>query len=308
MTSMKAMRILEWGKPLQLTEVAVPVPADDEALVRVHAASINPLDAAIAAGYLSFMTSVPMTLGVDYSGEVVATGKDVTHVKPGDEVFGMLPFRSGTFSEYATPKVHEVARKPASIDHIHASAIPLPAMAAWQSLFEHGSFRDGERVLIHGVAGALGSVATQLAKNRGAYVYGTDIPQKRPHMASIPVDHFIDHAAERFEDLVQDVDVVLDYVGGEYAERSYKVLKTGGRYVTTLGLDTPQDEPQRRGFKSIGFGAVPKADLLGEVAKLVDEGKLKTFVNRTFPLAEAQAAMEYRFTTKDPGKIVLTLV
>ena len=139
---MKAVRVNEWGKPVQLEDVPQPKAADDEALVRVHAASINPFDAAIVAGYLASMVTPPLTLGADYSGEVVEVGKNVTHVKPGDAVFGVIPARTGTFAEYTTPKASEIALKPKSLDHNHASTIPLPAMAAWQSLFEHGGFQE----------------------------------------------------------------------------------------------------------------------------------------------------------------------
>jgi NADPH:quinone reductase-like Zn-dependent oxidoreductase len=305
---MKAVRVNEWGKPVQLEDIPQPKPANDEALVRVHAASINPFDAAIVAGYMSFMATPPLTLGTDFSGEVVEVGRDVTHVKPGDAVYGVIPIRSGTFSEYATPKTHEMALKPKSLDHIHASTIPLPSMAAWQSLFEHGQFKNGERVLIHGVAGNVGGLAAQFAKSKGAYVYGTDIPEKAKHVAGLGIDRFIDVKSERFEDVVENVDVVLDYIGGEFMERSYNVLKPGGRYVTALTMQTPQEEAEKRGIRSLGFGAQPRAELLAQIADLVDAGKLKVFVNRTFPLDEAQAALDYRFMTKAPGKVVLTVL
>jgi NADPH:quinone reductase-like Zn-dependent oxidoreductase len=305
---MKAIRVNEWGKPVQFEEIPQPKAADDEALVRVHSASINPLDSAIVSGYLSFMVTPPLTLGADYSGEVVEVGKDVTHVKPGDQVFGVIPIRSGTFAEYTTPKANEVALKPKSLDHHHASTIPLPAMAAWQSLFEHGHFKNGERVLIHGVAGNVGGLAAQFAKSQGAYIYGTDIPEKAQHVSSLGIDRFIDVKSERFEDVVENVDVVLDYIGGEYMERSYSILNSGGRYVTSLLMQTPQEEPEKRGFKSTGFGAEPRVDLLAKFADLIDAGLLKVFVNRTFPLKDAQEALDYRLTTKIPGKVVLTVL
>ena len=305
---MKAIRINEWGKALELEDIPQPKPNDDEVLVRVHAASINPLDAAVMAGYLSFMATTPMTLGVDFSGVAVDVGKDVTHIKPGDEVFGVTPFRSGTFSEYTNPKANEVARKPKSLDHIHASTIPLPAMAAWQSLFEHGAFKSGERLLIYGVAGNVGGLAAQFAKSKGAYIYGTDIPEKAAHADGLGIDRFIDVKSERFEDVVENVDVVLDFIGGEFIERSYSILKPGGRFVTALAMQTPQEEPEKRGFRSVGLGAQPRADLLAQVADLVDAGKLKVFVNRTFPLEQANAAMAHRMETKEPGKVVLTIL
>jgi len=305
---MKAARVYEWGKPVQIEDIPQPKAADDEALVKVHAASINPFDAAIAAGYLSSMLTPPLTLGADFSGEVVEVGKNVTHVKPGDTVFGVIPVRTGTFAEYTTPKANELAHKPKSLDHNHASTIPLPAMAAWQSLFEHAKFKSGERVLIHGVAGNVGGLAAQFAKSQGGFVYGTDIPEKSKHVAGLGIDRFIDAKSERFEDVVENVDIVLDYIGGEFMERSYSVLKSGGRYVTALMMQTPQEEAEKRGFSSTGFGAQPRAELLAEIANLVDAGKLKVFVNRTFPLKEAQTAMDFRLTTKAPGKVVLTVL
>jgi NADPH:quinone reductase-like Zn-dependent oxidoreductase len=215
---------------------------------------------------------------------------------------------SGTFSEYATPKANEVALKPKSLDHVHASVVPLPALAAWQSLFEHGQFKDGERVLIHGVGGAVGGLAAQFAKSRGAYVYGTDITEKAEHVAGLGIDKFIDTKCDRFEDVVKDVDLVLDYVGGDFTERSYSLLGTGNRYVSSLVLETPQDEPKKRGFHSTGFGAQPRADQLANFADLLDAGKLKVFVNRTFPLEEAQSALDYRYLSNTPGKVVLMLL
>jgi NADPH:quinone reductase-like Zn-dependent oxidoreductase len=158
------------------------------------------------------------------------------------------------------------------------------------------------------VAGNVGGLAAQFAKSKGAYVYGTDIPEKAKHVAGLGIDRFIDVKSERFEDVVENVDVVLDYIGGEFMERSYNVLKPGGRYVTALAMQTPQEEAEKRGIRSLGFGAQPRAELLAQIADLVDAGKLKVFVNRTFPLDEAQAALDYRFMTKAPGKVVLTVL
>jgi NADPH:quinone reductase-like Zn-dependent oxidoreductase len=304
---MKAARVNEWGKPVQVEDIPQPTPNNDEVLVRVHAASINPFDTAVTAGYLSFMATPPLTVGTDFAGEVVAIGADITHVAPGDEVYGLVVLRSGTFAEYTTAKAQELSHKPKSLDYIHAAALPLPSMAAWQSLFDLAQLQSGERVLIHGVAGNVGSLAAQLAKEKGAYVYGTDIPEKAKFIQDLGIDRFINMQEERFEDIVEDVDIVLDYVGGDYLERSYTVLKAGGRYVTSLVMDTPQEEAQRRGIRSLGLGSQPRADLLAEVAERIDAGKLKVFVNRTFPLDEIEAAMEYRLKTTEPGKVVLTI-
>jgi NADPH:quinone reductase-like Zn-dependent oxidoreductase len=304
---MKAVRVNAWQQPLQIEDLPDPTPQNDEVLVRVRAASLNPLDAAVWAGYLSFMLTPPLTLGTDFAGEVVAVGEDIQHVAPGDAVYGLVPMHSGTFAEFTVAKAHEVAHKPRSLDYIQAAALPLPSMAAWQSLFDRAEFQRGERVLIHGAAGTVGSLALQLAKREGAFVYGTDIPEKAEFIQGLGLDRFIDARAERFEDVVEDVDIVLDYVGGDYLERSYKVLRAGGRYVNSLMLDTPQEEAQARGFRSVGLASQARADDLAKVAELVDAGRLKVFVNRTFPLADVAAAMDFRMKTTAPGKVVLTV-
>jgi len=304
---MKAVRVNEWGKPVQLEDIPQPVPNNDEVLVRVHAASINPFDTAVIAGYMSFMASPPLTLGTDFAGEVVAVGADITHVGPGDAVYGLVVLRSGTFAEYTTAKAHEITHKPKSLDYIHAAALPLPSMAAWQSLFDLAQLQSGERVLIHGVAGNVGSLAVQFAKDKGAYVYGTDIPEKAKFIQDLGIDRFINTKEERFEDIVENVDIVLDYVGGDFLERSYTVLKPGGRYVTSLLMETPQEEAHSRGIRSLGLASQPRADLLAQVAEWIDAGKLKVFVNRTFPLDQVEAAMEHRLKTTEPGKVVLTI-
>lgn len=304
---MKAVRVNAWQQPLQLEDIPQPTPQSDEVLVRVHAASINPFDTAVAAGYVSFMATPPLTLGTDFAGEAVAVGADIQHIAPGDAVYGLVPLRSGTFAEFTTAKAHEIAHKPSSLDYIHAAALPLPSMAAWQSLFDHAQLQSGERVLIHGVAGNVGSLALQFAKSQGAYVYGTDIPEKAQFIQGLGLDRFINIQAERFEDVVEDVTIVLDYVGGEYLERSYNVLKPGGRYVTSMLMETPQDEAGRRGIRSVGLASQPRADTLATVAEWVDTGKLKVFVNRTFPLEQVAAAMDFRLKTTAPGKVVLTI-
>jgi NADPH:quinone reductase-like Zn-dependent oxidoreductase len=146
-------------------------------LVRVHAASLNPVDFSIAAGYLQSMLSGPMTLDTDFAGEVVSVGPDVTHVNPGAAVFGMIPIRSGSLAEYAVPKSNEVAAKPATLDSVQVATVPLAITAAWQAL-GLAQLQRGERVLIHGAGGGVGSFAVQLAKGRGAYVIASDLPEK----------------------------------------------------------------------------------------------------------------------------------
>ena len=304
---MKAVRVNAWQQPVQIEDIPQPTPQKDEVLVRVHAASLNPFDTAVVAGYLAAMATPPLTLGTDFAGEVVAVGADIKNVAPGDAVYGLVVLTSGTFAEFTIAKAHELAHKPRSLDYVQAAALPLPSMAAWQSLFDRAQLQRGERVLIHGAGGTVGTLALQLAKGEGAYVYGTDVPEKAKFAQGLGLDRFINSKSERFEDIVENVNVVLDLVGGEYLERSYNVLKPGGRYVTSMMMETPQDEAQRRGIRSLGLASQPRGDVLAKVAELVDAGKLKVFVNRTFPLADVTAAMEYRLKTTAPGKVVLTV-
>jgi NADPH:quinone reductase-like Zn-dependent oxidoreductase len=303
---MKAIRLNGWGKALELEDVPQPEPNDNEVLVHVHAASINPFDAAVQAGYMQSMARIPLTLGTDFAGEVVAVGSNITHLKPGHAVYGLSPLGAGAFAEYMTAKAHEVTHKPQSLDYVSSAAVPLPAMAAWISLFELLQVKSGERLLIHGAGGNVGSIATQLAKTEGAFVYGMDRPGKAEYSRKLGIDHFISNQ-ERFEDIVKDVDAVLDLIGGEFMERSYNVLRPGGRYVTSLLVETPQEEPQRRGIRSIGLAAWPNAEILAKMAERIDSGKVQVLVNRTFPLEEVNAAMAYRLETHAPGKIVLTV-
>jgi NADPH:quinone reductase-like Zn-dependent oxidoreductase len=238
---------------------------------------------------------------------VAAVGSSITHLKPGDEVYGLCPLGTGAFAEYTTVKANAVTRKPKSWDYVCSAITPLPSMAAWKSLFELLQVKRGERLLIHGAAGAVGGLAVQLAKGEGIFVYGTDIPEKAEHIRKLGIDRFIS-SQERFEDIVKDVDAVLDLVGGEMMERSYKVLKPGGRYVTSLLAETPQEEPQRLGIRSMGLAAWPNAEILNQMAQRIDSGKVQMFVNRTFPLEQVNEAMAYRLTTREPGKVALTIL
>lgn len=305
---MKAMRVNGWGQPVQMEDIPQPVPASDEVLVRVHAASINPFDTFVHAGYLQGMLSTPLTLGTDFSGEVIETGPDIQHVKPGDAVYGLVPLHSGSFSEYLVAKAHEVAHKPKTLSYIEAAGVPLAALAAYQSLFELGQAQKGQRVLIIGAGGAVGGCAVQLALDLGAEVYAVDVPGRVDFIRSLGAAHVINAQAERYEDVVGTVDLVLDFVGGENLERSLNVLSSGGRYVTSLVLQAPPPEAERRGIQAIGLGTQARTEQLDDLAQRIDSGQLKIFINRTFPLEETQAAMEYRLTTSEPGKVVLTVV
>ena len=303
---MKAVRINQWGQPYQIEDIPQPVPGNDEVLVRDHAASLNPVDSAVVAGYLQGMASLPMTAGTDFAGEVVTVGADVTHVRPGDAVVGVIPIRGGAFAEYATAKANEVGLKPTSLDYQQAAAVPLVALTAWQSVFDVAQLQSGERVLIHGAGGSVGAFAVQLAKDKGAYVIANDMAAKKAFLQELGVDQIVDAQAERFEDVIQPVDVVLNFATEELVQRSYAVLKSGGRYVTTL-QQPPQEEAEKLGIRSQSVFAFLQTtpDHFVQIAAMIDAGKLKVRVSDVFPLDEAQAALERRQTSTAPGKIVL---
>jgi NADPH:quinone reductase-like Zn-dependent oxidoreductase len=303
---MKAMRLNGWGQPLQLEDIPQPTPAGDEVLVRVHAASINPLDAMIQAGYLQGYVSVPLTMGTDFAGEAVEVGSEITHIRPGDAVFGLVPMRSGAFAEYLVAKANEVTRKPKTLDFHQSAGVPLACLAAYQSLFTLGQAQKTERVLIIGAAGAVGATAIQLAKNAGLYVYAVDFPEKADFVHQLGPDRFIDGKTERFEDITGKVDLVLDFVGGDHLQRCYSVLEPGGRYVTSLFLPEA-NEAEKRGIRTAALAVQPRVDHLDDLAQRIDSHQLKTFVNCTFPLLEAQSAFEHRMKSLSPGKIILSI-
>ncbi|RIK43019.1 MAG: NADPH:quinone reductase [Chloroflexi bacterium] len=298
---MKAVRVKQWGQPLQLEEIPQPVPGNDEVLVRVRASSVNPIDGVIAAGHMQEMYSLPITLGTDFSGDVVSVGREANHVQPEDAVYGMS-LQRGTFAEFAAVKASGVARKPRSLDYVQAAAVPLTALSAWQTLFDLAKLQRGERLLIQGAAGGIGAFAVQMAKEKGAYVMGSDIPDKGDFLRELGTDQVIDAMGERFEDVVGHVDVVLDLVGRDLVERSFNVLSPGGRYVTTIGKPS-QEEAQKRGIEAHTTFTQPTVEELTQIAQLIDAGKLKVFIGRTFPLEEAAAALEFKQEGVTPGKV-----
>ncbi len=303
---MKAVRINEWGQPLQIEEISQPSPASDEVLVQVHAAAVNPVDQGTAAGYLKEMLTAPHTLGTDFAGEVVEVGADVTHVKPGDAVYGFIPMRGGTFAEFVATKSSEVALKPQSLTFEQAAAAPLVGLSAWQTLVNVAKLQRGERILIHGAGGGVGSFAVQLAKDIGAYVIATEKGHNVAFVKQLGADEVIDVDSQRFEDVVGQVDVVLDLVGGEYVERSFNVIKPGGRYVTTAAR-LQEGAGKEQGIVAMGQFTQPTIEELTKLAEAIDAGKLNVFVSRTFPIEETQSALYYKPEDGAPGKVIINV-
>ncbi|MEU3771706.1 NADP-dependent oxidoreductase [Streptomyces sp. NPDC032472] len=310
---MRAVVISQWGGPEVLTEVETdrPEPGLNEILVRVHAAGVNPVDwKTRASGALVDWAEVPIS-GWDVSGTVEAVGPGVTLYRPGDEVYGMplFPRQAGGYAEYVVGPARHFARKPASLDHVQAAALPLAALTAWQALVDGADVQPGERVLVHAAAGGVGHLAVQIAKARGAYVIGTASTAKHGLLRELGADEVVDYRSQDFAEVVADVDVVLDALGGEVARRSLEVLKPGGRLVTLPGPDdVPAAEAAERGVYAAWTLVEPDRKGLEEIAALADRGQLKPLVDTVLPLSEAAKAHEIGELGRTTGKIVLTVV
>ena len=312
MATMKAVRIHEYGGPevLRYEQAPRPVAGAGEVLIRVHAAGVNPVDWKVRAGFAKdrLKYNLPFIPGWDLSGVVEAVGPGISRLKVGEEVYSRPDIaRDGSYAEYIVAKESEVARKPQSIDHVHAAAIPLAALTAWQALFDGAKLSAGQTVLIHGAAGGVGSFAVQFAKMKGARVIGTASKKNHEYLRSLGADETIDYNTTKFEDVVQNVDVVLDTITGETADRSYRVIKKGGVYVSIL-MPPSQEKAAAHGVRAVHTFVQASGEQLSEIAKLVDSGKLKITIEKVFPLSEARAAQELNAQGHTRGKIVLRVI
>lgn len=305
--SARAARIHARGGPeaLRIERIAVPTPGNDEVLVRIHYASVNPVDWKLQeAGRLPF----PATPGGDFSGEVVALGAGVTGFVCGDLVAGIADprERGGSYAEYVAVAAADVVRKPDAFSMAEAAAYPTAAVAAWRYLVEAARVRPGERVLVHGGAGGVGSMAVQIAKARGAYVIATASARNQDYLRGIGADRTIDYRSTRFEDVVDGVDVVVDTVGGETLARSEAVLRDGGRLVTLVG-----SVPQRIcAIGRIVCPATPPWNVrqgLDGVAPLIASGRLKVNIERSYPLQDIVAAQQHNKAGNTRGKVVVDM-
>jgi len=303
---MKAIRIHQYGGPEVLAQVEMnrPAPGPNEVLIKVQAASVNPADWKLRAGYMKdiFPLTFPSTLGWDVSGTVEEAGADVTRFKRGDEVYALL--EGGGYAEYAVARETVVARKPRTLDHAQTAAVPVAGLTAWQALFEVAGLSAGQKVLIHAAAGGVGNFAVQFAKAKGAYVIGTASSKNQAFLRELGVDRAVDYQRTRFEDVARDVDVVLDTIGGDTLERSFKALKRGGTLVSLV--QPPSEESAAKyGVRALFYGAHASSSDLAEIAKQIDNGKVKPVVEIVLPLAEARRAHELSQGGHIRGKIVL---
>jgi len=304
---MKADELIEYkdqGGVTRIREVGKPEVAEGKLLVEVHAASVNPLDWKIRDGM--FKAPVPAVLGGDFAGVVVEAGPDVESFRPGDQVFGMANvFNGGTgsFAEYDLADAGSAAIRPAQISYEEAAALPLTGVMALQAM-DNLEVSSGKKILIHGGAGGIGSMAVQMAKDLGAYVAVTCAGDDFDYVRSLGADEAIDFEESRFEELLSDYDGVLDLVGGEVYNRSYQVLKPGGIIVSSL-MQPDGELMKQHQVKAVYQGFEVTTGRLTRLAGLVVDGVVKVHIARTFPLEKADEAMTYQKTVHPQGKVVI---
>lgn len=311
---MKAVQINTYGGN-EILEVNNNVPkpsiAKHQVLVAVHAASLNPIDKAIRAGYLKEMAPLrfPATLGGDFSGIVTEVGGGVSHTKVGDPVYGqaiLLNGGTGTLAQFVGANASNTARKPQNASYDEAAALPLAGVSALQALEDHIALQHGQRILIHGGAGGIGSIAVQLAKSLGGYVATTVRADDRNYVKELGADQVIDYQKEAFEKLLTEFDAVLDTVGGDTTNRSFQVLRRGGILVSMLGQPDPE-LAKKSGVTVIGQNTNSNTQHLNRLAELIDGGKIKIHVDKVFPLEKAREAFRHLEEGHPRGKIVVKI-
>jgi len=315
---MKAVRIHAFGGPevMRLEDVARPVPAADEILIKVYASGVNPTDWGIRQGGNDFLRpflKLPMTLGWDAAGMVEEIGSEVTAFQKGDAVYGEPNFPGdGSYAEYCVAKASQFALKPKSIGFNEAAGVPLAGLTAWTAIFEHGKLQPGQRILVQGASGGVGSFAVQFAKAKGAYVIGTASASNLDYLQQLGADEVIDYRNQKFEELVHDVDVVFEASPlRDNAERlkSVTVLKAGGILVS-VNIDLPFNEEvlaalARKQATGELSANQPRQEWLTEIAQLIDAGKVKVFVSKVYPLEQVAEAHRESETWHVRGKLVL---
>ncbi|WP_433205949.1 NADP-dependent oxidoreductase [Nocardia sp. CA-107356] len=281
---------------LEIVEVDRPSAGPGEVVVRVAATGMNAADWKLRSGLVRKLGDPPFTLGFDVSGIVAEVGPGVEQFRVGDEVYGMVLSRAGAYAEYVVAQADILAPKPASIDHIHAAAVPTAVLTAWQGLAEVVA---GQRVLVHAASGGVGHFAVQIAKNRGAHVIGTARAANHEFLGELGADEVIDYTTIDFADAVRDIDVVFDLVGGEYGSRSLPVLATGGRLIDAQGNDAEDDPRYERLY------VTPSGSDLRELAALFEDGRLRVEIDQVLPMAEVVKAHHLSESGRVRGKIVL---
>jgi NADPH:quinone reductase-like Zn-dependent oxidoreductase len=310
-STMMAWRVHEFGPPeaMKFERVPRPEPGLGQVLVRVAAAGVGPWDGWIRAGKSALPQPLPLTLGSDLSGEIVALGPEVSELRVGDQVYGVTnPQFVGAYAEYALASAGMVSSKPASLNYVEAASIPVIAVTAWQALFDQAQLKAGQTVLIHGAAGNVGSYAVQLARRAGVQTIATVGTNDISVVRTLGANTVIDYRTQHFEEEVRDLDAVIDLVGGETQNRSFQVLRRGGKLISAVSRPD-QHLAERHGVEAGFFLVNVTSRYLAEIARLVDGGKLRTNLGAVLPLADARDAhfMLERVRPQPKGKIVLAV-
>jgi len=308
MATMRAIRIHAFGPAtvLELEDLPVPTIDEGEVLIRVHAASVNPVDYKTRAGQFPpvSLDQLPKVLGRDVAGTIIQTGSRRTHWELGTDVYAMVDASHGGYAEYVALGSELCAVKPSNLSFVEAAAVPLAALTAWQGLFEHGQLQAGQWVLIHGGAGGVGHFAIQLAKARGAQVATTVSKRDVAFVKGLGADRVFAYDEEQFEDHVQGLDLVLDLVGGDVQDRSFGVLKRGGKLVSTLQHpDTVRAE--ELGLHVTNFMTQPSSAHLTEITHLIEAGNVRPRIVAVYGLDQVRTAQTRLERQHSRGKIVL---
>jgi NADPH:quinone reductase-like Zn-dependent oxidoreductase len=307
--NMRAIRVHSFGglDSLVTEDIPRPVPGSGEVLLRVRAAGVGPWDAWIRSGRSVLPQPLPLTLGSDVAGIVESVGPGVSRFKAGDAVFGVTNDQfTGGYAEYAVASATKLAAMPERMRFIDAASVPVIACTAWQMVFEHGAVDTTKRVLVHGAGGNVGAYAVQLARRAAAEVVATTSSDVE-YVRALGAHHIIDSRRSRFDDVLSDVDVVLDTVGGDMQDRSFAVLTRGGVLVSAVSAPD-QQKAARHDVRALFFLVDVSSQRLDQIGALIEAGHLQTRVGDVLPLAEARLA--HAMLAGAPhkrGKIVLTV-
>jgi alcohol dehydrogenase len=332
---MRAVFIRHYGSnaAIEISDQPVPSVGARDVLIRVHAASVNPVDYKIRDGQLKTILPLkfPLVLGSDCAGVVEKCGADVRAFKPGDAVYARLEKdRIGAYAEFAVANENNVALKPSNLDFNQAAAIPLAGLTAWQALIDIGTLQAGQKVLVHAGSGGVGTFAIQIAKHLGAFVATTCSTRNGALVKSLGADVVIDYKTQHFDALLADYDVVFDTIGGDTQHRSFSVLKRGGTLVTVAGIPTAEfgrewgvnpivrmvmafknrtstKLAKQRGVNFKYLFMRPSGEQLHAIALLVEGGKIKPVIDKTFDLDHVRDALSYSESGRAVGKVVVTI-
>lgn len=312
---MQAVQITKWGSFNDAIVADIPRPnvQDKEVLIKVHAAGVNPIDYKICEGYFKdeYLDPFPFRLGWDVAGTIEEIGTNVKNFTKGQPVFGMVRFPepAGTFAEYVTAPISDIAIIPQGTNFVKAASAPLAALTAWQALYDVANMKSNQRVLIHSAAGGVGHFAVQLAKVHGCEVIGTASADNRSWLKELGVSEVIDYKKQAFEKVIEPVDVVLDTIGGENARRSLQILKPNGTLIT---LPQPLDDAcqqlaDEKNIKAEFIIVKPSQIQLQDIATLIGDEELQPFVSKTFALSEFKEALKTVKSGHTKGKVVITV-